>query len=206
MWYLPYESQGNLFYSDNGQISSLAGNRRWIMIVTETDIERLKINDIEPHRDNRGFFARAFCKEEFAKNNLESEIIQCNLSHNIQKGTLRGMHYQIPPHEEIKMVRCTKGTIFDVAVDLRENSPTYLKWRGFEIRADNYSMLYIPRGCAHGYQTLEDDTTVFYMVTEPFHPESERGIRWNDPTITIKWPLPVSFISDKDNNYSDFIP
>jgi dTDP-4-dehydrorhamnose 3,5-epimerase len=177
-----------------------------IMIVRETDIPGLKIIDIEPRCDNRGFFARSFCKEEFIKNQLEHEIVQCNISHNIQKGTLRGMHYQLPPHGEIKMVRCMEGAIFDVVVDLRKDSATYLWWRGFEIRADNYSMLYIPKGCAHGYQTMEDDTTVLYMVTEFYHPECERAIRWNDPSINIRWPLPISLISEKDKSYPDFVP
>ena len=151
------------------------------MIVRNTDIDGLKIIDIEPVRDDRGFFARSFCRDEFSRNNLDYEISQCNISHNLKKGTLRGMHYQLPPHEEVKMVRCTRGSIFDVAIDLRRESPTYLQWRGIDLREDDYRMLYIPKGCAHGYQALEDNTTVSYMVTESYHPECERAVRWNDP-------------------------
>lgn len=180
--------------------------RSSIMIVHDTDIDGLKIIDIEPRYDNRGFFARSFCKDEFSKYHLEHDIVQCNLSHNFHKGTLRGMHYQLPPHEEVKMVRCTQGNIFDVVIDLRKDSLTYLQWRGLDLRADDYRMLYIPQGCAHGYQALEDNTTVSYMVTESYHPECERAIRWNDPSIKISWPLPVTLLSEKDNSHPDFVP
>jgi dTDP-4-dehydrorhamnose 3,5-epimerase len=176
------------------------------MIVRDTDVEDLKIIDIEPLRDNRGFFARSFCRDEFLNHNLDYEISQCNISQNIHKGTLRGMHYQMPPHEEVKMVRCLQGAIFDVVIDLRKDSVTYLQWRGFELRADEHRMLYVPKGCAHGYQTLEDNSIVSYMVTESYHPESERAVRWDDPSINIKWPLPVTLLSEKDNRHPDFIP
>jgi dTDP-4-dehydrorhamnose 3,5-epimerase len=176
------------------------------MIVKDTDIESLKIIDIEPISDNRGFFARSFCRDEFRKNNLQYEIVQCNISQNIHKGTLRGLHYQLPPHEEVKMIRCVQGTIFDVIIDLRKDSATYLQWRGFELRADNHRMLYVPKGCAHGYLTLEDYTTVSYMVTASYHPECERAVRWNDPIINIKWPGPATIISEKDSNHPDVVP
>ena len=176
------------------------------MIVRDTEIDGLKIIDIEPLRDDRGFFARSFCRDEFLKHNLEYEIAQCNLSKNVHKGTLRGMHYQVTPHEEVKMVRCIQGAIFDVAIDLRKDSVTYLQWMGFELHADNHRMLYVPKGCAHGYQTLEDNTTVSYMVTESYHPECERAVRWNDPSFNIRWPLPTPILSEKDSRSPDFVP
>jgi dTDP-4-dehydrorhamnose 3,5-epimerase len=176
------------------------------MIVKDTDIAGIRIIDIEPREDERGFFARSFCTEEFAKHSLEHTIVQCNISYNIRKGTIRGMHYQLPPHEEVKMVRCTQGAIFDVAIDLRKQSATYLQWRGFELKAHECRMLYIPKGFAHGYQTLMDNTTVLYMVTEAYHPESERAIRWNDPSVKISWPIADPILSPKDRHHPDFRP
>jgi dTDP-4-dehydrorhamnose 3,5-epimerase len=174
------------------------------MIVRDTDIDGLKIIDIEPIRDKRGFFARSFCKDEFLKNNLQHEIVQCNISHNIHKGTLRGMHYQLPPYEEVKIVRCTQGAIFDVVIDLRIESATYLKWRGFDLRANDYRMIYIPKGCAHGFQTLKDNSDVEYMVTEVYHPDYYQGVQWNDNVFGIQWPIVPPIISDKDQNYPDY--
>jgi dTDP-4-dehydrorhamnose 3,5-epimerase len=175
------------------------------MIIRDMDIAGLKTIDIEPFQDERGFFARSFCRDEFARAHLEYDVVQCNISHNIRKGTIRGMHYQLPPYEEVKMVQCTQGSIFDAVIDLRKQSSTYLQWRGFTMRADEYRMLYVPKGFAHGYQSLEDNSTVIYMVTESYHPECELAIRWNDPSIRIIWPLPVTILSNKDKNHPDLV-
>lgn len=154
-------------------------------------------------KDERGFFARGFCANEFSSNNLPTQYVQCNLSYNKFKGTVRGLHFQKTPHEEVKIVRCTRGSIFDVAVDFRPDSPTYLKWFGAELSADNRDMLTIPKGFAHGYQTLTDDAEVFYHVSEFYTPGSEGGLRWNDNKINIDWPINESeiVISDKDANW-----
>jgi dTDP-4-dehydrorhamnose 3,5-epimerase len=174
------------------------------MIFTETKIKGVYIIEPELLTDERGFFARSFCKEEFQKYGLETDIVQCNISYNKKKGTLRGMHYQVPPFEEAKIVSCTKGSIYDVVVDLRRDSPTYRYWHAEELSADTYRMLYIPKSCAHGFQTLEDNCIVYYQMGEYYHPECARGIRWNDPSIRIVWPVPAMIISEKDKNYGDF--
>jgi dTDP-4-dehydrorhamnose 3,5-epimerase len=174
------------------------------MIFTETKIKGVYIIEPELLTDERGFFARSFCKEEFQKHGLETDIAQCNISYNKKKGTLRGMHYQVQPFEEAKIVSCTKGSIYDVVVDLRRDSPTYCQWVATDLSEKNFKMLYIPRGFAHGFQTLEDDTMVYYQMTEFFHPECARGGRWNDPRFGIPWPLKNSIISNKDRNYNFF--
>jgi dTDP-4-dehydrorhamnose 3,5-epimerase len=174
------------------------------MIFTETKIKGVYIIEPELLTDERGFFARSFCKEEFKKHGLETDIVQCNISYNKKKGTLRGMHYQVPPFEEAKIVSCTKGSIYDVVVDLRKESLTYCQWVATELSEKNFKMMYIPRGCAHGFQTLEDKAIVYYQMTEFFHPECARGIRWIDPSIGIVWPVPAMIISEKDKNYGDF--
>lgn len=151
--------------------------------------------------DDRGFFARSFCADEFTQNGLPTQYVQCNLSYNKVKGTVRGLHFQKTPHEEVKIVRCTQGAIFDVAVDFRPASPTYLKWFGAELSAENRNMLTIPEGFAHGYQTLTDDAEVFYHVSEFYTPGSEGGLRWNDEAIDIEWPIMTEneiVISNKD--------
>lgn len=158
----------------------------------------------EPIKDNRGFFSRTFCQKEFEQHGLEFHFVQCNISWNKEKGILRGMHYQLPPHAEVKVVRCTRGAIYDVIIDLRPDSPSYCKWVGVELSADNYRMLYVPENFAHGYQTLEPNTEVFYLVSEFYAPSSERGVRWNDPAFKINWPLPNSILSTKDKSYPDF--
>lgn len=174
------------------------------MIFTETQIKGMYI--IEPERltDDRGFFARSFCKEEFRKHGLETDIVQCNISYNKKKGTLRGMHYQIPPFEEVKIVSCTLGSIYDVVVDLRKDSQTYLHWHSEELSADSYRMLYVPKGCAHGFQTLEDECLVSYQMGEYYHPECAQGVRWNDSLFSIEWPQSIPIISDKDKSYKGF--
>lgn len=158
---------------------------------------------IEPEMivDERGCFARTFCREEFKQKGLNPNLYQCSFSFNYKKGTLRGMHFQKAPHEEVKIVRCTKGTIFDVVVDLRPLSPTYKKWEGCILSADNRSMLYIPEGFAHGFQTLEDQSEVFYQISCPYVPASASGVRWSDPGLGIAWPLEVNVISVKDQQY-----
>jgi dTDP-4-dehydrorhamnose 3,5-epimerase len=172
----------------------------------ETELKGAFIIELELLEDERGFFARSFCRREFKEHGLNPDVAQCNISYNKKKGTLRGMHYQVPPHEETKLVSCTKGAIYDVIIDLRPDSPTYCQWFAVELNTENYKMLYIPEGFAHGFQTLEDDTVVFYQMSEFYHSESARGLRWDDPTFGIEWPHSFPVISDKDKNYSDFTP
>lgn len=162
---------------------------------------------IEPEliEDSRGFFARSFCTHEFKKHGLNSNIYQCNISFNHKKGTLRGMHFQIGDNSEVKVVRCNSGAIYDVIIDLRPNSPTYKQWQGVELTAKNRTMLYIPEGFAHGFQTLEDNTELSYQMSEFFAPEQARGIRWNDPAFKIKWPYEQpTVISAKDQQYANY--
>jgi dTDP-4-dehydrorhamnose 3,5-epimerase len=173
------------------------------MIFTETKIKGVYIIGPELLTDERGFFARSFCKEEFQKHGLDTDIVQCNISYNKKKGTLRGMHYQVPPFEEAKIVSCTKGSIYDVVVDLRKESLTYCQWVSTELSEKNFKMMYIPKGCAHGFQTLEDEAIVYYQMTEFFHPECARGVRWDDPAIGIIWPVPARIISEKDQKSVD---
>ena len=171
------------------------------MIFTETELSGVFIVDPEILEDERGFFARSWAPEEFADRGLNPRLAQCNLSFNKRRGTVRGLHFQVEPHAEAKLVRCTRGSIFDVAVDLRPNSPTCYKWVGVELTADNRRMLYVPEGFAHGYQTLKDATELFYQVSEYYHPESARGLRWDDPRLRIDWPLPVTLISPRDRKF-----
>ena len=148
--------------------------------------------------DERGHFARTWCRDEFARHGLESDIAQCNTSFNVSRGTLRGLHYQVRPSEEAKLVRCTRGRVYDVIVDIRRHSTTFGRWFAAELSDDNATMLYVPRGFAHGYQTLEANTVVFYQMSVPYAPEDARGIRWDDPWLAIPWPLPQPIISDQD--------
>lgn len=159
---------------------------------------------LEMRGDERGFFARAFCQNEFAAAGLETRIAQINNSSNVRAGTLRGMHYQLPPKAEVKMVRCIRGSLWDCIVDMRPDSPTYRKWFGTELSAENRHMLYVPRGFAHGFITLTDDTEPLYLASEFYAPESERGVRWNDPAIGIEWPREPVEISAKDANWPLF--
>lgn len=161
---------------------------------------------IEPERlaDQRGFFARTWCEEEFAAHGLSNKLVQCSISFNRRRGTVRGMHYQTPPHAEAKLIRCTMGAIYDAIVDLRADSPSYLKSFGIELSQENRTMLYVPEGCAHGFQTLADDTEVFYQMSEVFVPGCSAGHRWNDAAFGIAWPLDVSVISERDRTYPDF--
>lgn len=157
-------------------------------------------------QDARGFFARVFCVEEFRQHGLEPSILQINTGMSPRAGTLRGMHYQIAPHAEVKFIRCTRGAIFDVLVDLREDSPTQGQWVGYELRAEDGLMLYAPRGFAHGYQTLRDDSEMEYTTSAMYSGASARGVRFDDPAFGIAWPLPVSVISDADRGWADYAP
>ena len=175
------------------------------MNFTQTDLPGAYAIDIEPIDDARGFFARAWCARELDEQGLEARVSQCNVSYNKRKGTLRGMHFQVAPHEEVKLIRCTRGALYDVIIDLRTDSPTYQKWVGFELNEDNRRMLYVPRGFAHGYQTLVDDTESFYMVSEFYTSGAESGVRWNDPAFAIRWPLAEpTAISSKDASWPNF--
>ena len=175
------------------------------MIFTETKIPGAFVVDLEPRSDERGFFARAWCADEFGAHGLQTRLVQANLSFNDHAGTLRGMHYQVAPHEEAKAVRCTRGAIYDVVVDLRPESPEYKRWTAVELTADNRRLLYVPEGCAHGYQTLVDGTETMYLVSAAYAPEAERGVRWDDPAFGIEWPpAEPRRLSPKDESWPDF--
>lgn len=167
----------------------------------ETRLKGAYIIEIELLEDERGFFARTFCQTEFEAHGLNPRLVQCSLSFNRRKGTLRGMHFQVAPMAESKLVRCTKGAIYDVILDLRPDSSTYCQWVAVELSGDNYRMLYIPEGFAHGFQTLEEDTEVFYQMSEFYAPEYARGVRWDDPAFNIEWPLKTRILSKKDMSY-----
>jgi len=163
--------------------------------------------ELERHEDERGFFARAWCRDEFADHGLVPELTQCSISRNSRAGTLRGMHFQRPPHEEAKLVRCTTGAIFDVIVDLRPDSLTYTEWVGVELDAERGNALYVPKGFAHGFQTLVDRTDVLYMISDPYVPEAASGVRWDDPAFAIEWPYKnMRTISDRDRSWPDHQP
>ena len=174
------------------------------MKFTETQLKGAYIIEPELLTDERGFFARSWCQKEFIEFGLNPNLVQCNISFNHKKGTLRGMHYQAKPHEEAKLVRCTMGAIYDVIIDLRPESPTFKQWVAVELTAENRKMLYIPEGMAHGFQTLLDNTEVFYQMSEFYHSDCAKGIRWDDPELNIEWPLKELVISEKDKSYSLF--
>jgi dTDP-4-dehydrorhamnose 3,5-epimerase len=168
------------------------------MRYTELRLKGAYIIDLDRLEDQRGFFARAWDEKEFSEHNLESRFVQSNVSYNIRRGTVRGMHYQRAPHAEVKLVRCTSGSILDVIVDIRPGSSTELEWTGVELSRANRRMMYVPHGFAHGYQTLEDDSEVTYQVSEFYHPESEGRLLWNDPAVGVEWPIDEVVISEKD--------
>jgi len=177
------------------------------MILTETKLKGAFLIEIEKIVDDRGFFARAWCKNEFEKHGLQTELVQANIAFSSKKSTLRGLHYQVDPYQEAKLVRCIKGAIFDAIIDLRPDSPTYKQWISVELTEDNCKTLYVPEDFAHGYLTLRDNTEVFYQVSQFYYPESERGIRWDDPAFGIRWPQTQDLvISEKDKNWPDFLP
>lgn len=174
------------------------------MRFTETKVQGAFLVDLERREDNRGFFARSWCAREFLAKGLNASIAQINVGFTAKKAGLRGMHFQVSPYEEAKTVRCTRGSVFDVVVDLRPNSASFKQWDAFELSEENHSMLYIPEGCAHGYQTLEDVSEIEYLATEVYNPESARGVRFDDPAFAINWPLSVGIISDADRAWPDY--
>jgi dTDP-4-dehydrorhamnose 3,5-epimerase len=177
------------------------------MRFVETPIGGAYLVELEPRGDERGWFARVWCQDEFARHGLSAGFVQCNTSYSRDAGTLRGLHYQTAPHDEAKLVRCLRGRIYDVMVDVRPASPTYGQWFGVELTAANRTMLYVAPGLAHGFQALEDETEVMYPVTAAYAPQSERGVRWDDPFFAITWPLAArAIVSPKDRTWPDFVP
>ena len=174
------------------------------MIFTETTLPGAVVIEPERSADERGFFARTFCAREFTAHGLDARVAQCNISFNRAKGTLRGLHFQRPPDGEAKLVRCTAGRVYDVIVDLRADSPAFCRYLGIELSARNRTMLYVPQGVAHGFQTLEDESEVFYQMSAPYEGDAAAGVRWNDAAFAIAWPLAVSVISARDRSYPDF--
>jgi dTDP-4-dehydrorhamnose 3,5-epimerase len=174
------------------------------MIFAATQLDGARLIEIEPREDERGFFARTWCREELAAQGLDTEIAQESLSVNRRRGTVRGLHFQRSPHEETKIVRCARGAVFDVIVDLRPRSPTYLRWQGFELTAENRRALYVPKGFAHGFQTLTDDAEVAYQISVFYAPQAGGGYRYDDPAFGIVWPLPVAVIGERDRGWPAF--
>lgn len=175
------------------------------MIFEPGKVDGAYLVSVEEKSDDRGFFARAYCVDEFAELGLDTEVLQCNLSFNHKKGTLRGMHWQAAPHQETKFIRCVSGAIYDVIVDIRPDSPTYLQWMGAELSAENRVSMYAPKGVAHGYLTLTDGAEVLYQVSTRFNAEADSGARWDDPAFGIEWPAEPLIISDKDKNHKPFV-
>lgn len=175
------------------------------MVFRQTELKGAYLIELEPIADERGFFARTFCRREFERHGLNPTVAQCSISCNRAKGTLRGMHYQAAPHGEVKLVRCLAGSIYDVIIDLRPDSATRGKWLAVELGTRHGSMLYIPEGFAHGFQTLEDDTQVLYQISEFYEPASARGVRWDDPAFAIDWPVGPRILSERDRSYPDYV-
>jgi dTDP-4-dehydrorhamnose 3,5-epimerase len=176
------------------------------MIFNEARLGGMLIIDLERREDERGFFARSWCSEEFKERGLSPVFVQCNVSFNKKRGTLRGMHYQISPYAEAKLIRCTRGAIYDVAIDLRPDSPTFLQWEAVTLTEENHRMAYVPEGFAHGFRTLQDNTEITYQVSAPYAPEYARGVRWDDPIFDIRWPEGERTILERDRSYPDFRP
>jgi dTDP-4-dehydrorhamnose 3,5-epimerase len=175
-----------------------------VMIFKETALLGAYTIELEAAKDERGSFARTFCEREFEAQGLNTRFLQCSLSVNARRGTLRGMHYQAEPHAETKLVHCVRGALYDVIIDLRPQSATYCRWVGVELSAANNTLLYVPEGFAHGFQTLEDDTAVYYHISTFYAPQSARGVRWNDPAFGISWPLSDLLISERDSGLPDY--
>lgn len=175
------------------------------MLIRPTGLAGVRLIDLEPAVDERGFFARTFCTHEFAEHGLETSFVQHSMSCTLKAGSVRGMHFQRAPHEEVKLLRCIKGAIHDVLIDMRPDSPTYMKWEAYELTAENRRQLYVPTGIAHGFQTLVPDTEVAYLISAFYAPEAAAGIRHDDPAFGIVWPLPVADISAKDLGWPDFV-
>ena len=176
------------------------------MIFKESPLAGAFVIDLEPIGDERGFFARSFCRREFEAHGLNPDLAQCNISLNLRQGTLRGMHWQVAPHQEAKLVRCTRGAIHDVIIDLRQDSSTFTAHFSVDLTAADRRILYVPEGFAHGFLTLEDDTEVFYQMSEFFAPDAARGVRYDDPAFGIRWPREVLVVSDRDQSYPDWEP
>ena len=176
------------------------------MDFVETKLTGCFLVQVKKIVDQRGYFGRGFCRDEFTRNHLNPNVTQLNIGFSTQRGTLRGMHYQEMPHAEAKLVRCTRGSIFDVVIDLRSESPTAGQWFGVELTAESGLMLYAPEGFAHGYQTLADETEIYYLTSSPYAAAAARGVRYDDPAFAIEWPLPATVISDADRNWPDFRP
>ena len=174
------------------------------MVITETKLKGAFVIELDKFKDARGFFACAWSDREFAATGLTTSFVELNIAFNEKKGTLRGIHYQLPPNDQVKLVRCTRGSIYDVIIDLRRSSPTFKQWLAVEMSADNRRMLYVPGEFAHGYLTLADDTEVFYQTSSYYAPEHGRGVRWNDPAFKISWPADPLVMIDRDRNYEDF--
>jgi dTDP-4-dehydrorhamnose 3,5-epimerase len=175
------------------------------VIFAPTRVEGVFVIELEPLTDERGFFARSFCRREFEQHGLNPHVEQCNVSLSHAVGTLRGLHFQLAPHEEAKLVRCTRGALWDVALDLRPESPSYLEWFAVELSATRGNMLYVPEGCAHGFQTLEPDTEVVYQLSAAYEPSAQAGVRWDDPAFGIEWPLPDDpLLSERDRGWPDY--
>jgi dTDP-4-dehydrorhamnose 3,5-epimerase len=167
----------------------------------ECDVSGAWLIDPAPHRDERGYFSRAWCSREFAEHSISFTPVQANMGYSVRKGTIRGLHYQVAPALEAKLVRCTRGAVFDVVADLRQESATYLRWYGTELSAGNGRMLYVPEGCAHGCQSTEDDSEIYYMTSALYSPNDARGVRYDDPALAIRWPLPASSVSAQDRGW-----
>jgi dTDP-4-dehydrorhamnose 3,5-epimerase len=174
------------------------------MIFKELDLKGAFLVEVKKIEDERGFFGRAWCANEFKQYGLNPAFVQLNTSFSHKRGTIRGMHYQVDPYQEVKFIRCTRGRIYDVIIDLRPDSPTFMKWVGNELSADNYRMVYVPENFAHGFVTMEDNSEVYYPVSQFYTPGAERGLRWNDPAFNIIWPVEISVVSDKDQSHKDF--
>jgi dTDP-4-dehydrorhamnose 3,5-epimerase len=172
--------------------------------LTQIDIAGAWLMEPDFITDGRGSFARVFCEEEFSRRGLETHFPQHSISRNLRRGTLRGLHFQTPPHAETKLVACPRGAIFDVCVDLRPDSPTYCRWAAVELSAENGRRFLIPKGCAHGFQTLTDDAEVHYFISTPYEATASSGVRYDDPAFGVDWPLPVGVIADKDRGWPDF--
>ena len=170
----------------------------------ETPLRGAYVIEMEPHRDERGYFARTFCRQEFEARGLNPHLEQCSTSFNVSRGTLRGLHYQAEPYEEAKLVRCARGALYDLIVDLRPGSVSFRKWFAVELTASNLLMLYVPEGFAHGFQTLEDETEVLYQISDSYRPEYARGVRWNDPAFDFRWPMDERVMSERDLSFPDF--
>lgn len=176
------------------------------MIITDAGLAGACVVELERHEDERGFFARSWSQSEFAAHGLNPSLVECDISFNHRKGSLRGMHYQAAPHAQAKVVRCTAGAIYDCIIDLRPDSPTFTRWVAVELSAENRRALYVPEGFAHGFQTLVDGAEVAYQMSAVYVADAERGVRWDDPAFGIAWPEPISAISERDRTYPDFVP